>query len=219
MSVVLVQSKVSNQSALSNGSTLAYPSNVTAGNTLIFMVSWYYGCFPTITDSQSNTWTRKSLTILSGQGYGVFTAVAGSSAACTLTFAAGCGNDDLNVLAEVSGLASNPFDVVSTPTKSTSSPVVSAGALTPSVNGEYIIALFSKNGPTTYTVASPFTLEQTTSTGNPMAFEDYIQPTAGSITPTINATGVSASYFALGFAASFKPAATASVNSNFLAFM
>lgn len=213
MAASLVQFTLPANSSISNGSTLALGSNVTAGNALIVITAWYDGCPPSIADTQGNTWTRTR----AASGYFVLTAVAGSSGANTLTFSSSCGTNNGMVYAEVSGLQASPFDKFNS-NSSTSSPVTT-GSITPSTNGQYIMATFVHSIGDSYSVASPFALHGSFGGGGLGQFADYVQPTAGAIAATPTVTGVSGSYPVTGAIWSFKATVSASVNSNFLMFM
>ena len=79
----------SNVAVGTNRTSIAYVSNVTAGNRL-FIFGYYGNSFVTVTDTQSNTWV--SVPNIPG-GFSIFTAVAGASAAETITVncGGGCG--------------------------------------------------------------------------------------------------------------------------------
>lgn len=207
-----VQGKATENSAISNGATLAFGSNVTAGNTLIFMTPWYGAFTLSLTDSQGNTWTDVSahpaIDGLASYSLRVFTAVAGSSGANTITFAANGGVDALGSgLAEVSGLQASPFDKENSHVN-TASPS-DTGAITPSTNGQYIFCLYSRNGVVcTYTNTANFTVRATSASNSSQCIADYTQPTAGAITPDINSSA-SSSYKVWGMVASFKASAAA----------
>jgi hypothetical protein len=92
--------------------TLAYGSNVVAGNLLVFAAVWIADTVPTITDSQGNTWQlcKSQLSYDSSQRAAIWSALAGSSGANTITFAKGAA-----VVAEYVALEYNWDGVVATP--------------------------------------------------------------------------------------------------------
>lgn len=210
MSAILVQSQSQDNSSLSTGGTLAYGSNVTVGNTLIFILPFYNSFNPVITDSQGNTWTRTIGPTFNG-GYKtfIFTAVAGSSGANTLTLTAVAGGNNLgSTLLEVSGLAASPLDQITTAVINTSSPC-NAGSITPTVNGEYVACFFTRQGVfNSYSNGTLTTIRSQSPSNNTCCLADYIQPTAGTITPDV-VCSASVSYPVTGVAVSFKPSAVA----------
>lgn len=210
MAAAYAQHKTFDQN-LSDGGTIVLPGNTVSGNTIIVMLKWSYnGCPPSITDSQGNTYTAKILGTLPGGNDSIwlFTAPVGSSAANTLTLHAGCGQvDSGGVAVEVSGLASNPYDVSNTKSNSTSP--ADAGSVTPSTDGQYILALFIRGTDMGTTAArSGFTKrEQWLGGGN--AFEDFVQGTAGAISPDMDIGNISAGYPVRGYTATFKASVVA----------
>ena len=86
-----------------DSSTLAFPSNVVAGNTLVATIAGFHspGGFTceTPTDSQGNTWTAAVAQQTSGNG-GIRTywAKAGTSGANTVTFSGNTASDDLTIV-------------------------------------------------------------------------------------------------------------------------
>lgn len=204
MSVVLKQNLCLDSNGLLTGSTIPFSSNVVAGDALIFILVWYTAFNPTITDSQGNTYARSGIPYQSGAGdsWFVFTAVAGSSGPCTLTIhAAGGTNAWGGTLFEVSGLQTSPLDQLNVNTNNTSG-ALSAGTITPTVNGEYVVGIFSRRGiGNTYTNGS-FTVESTSPSNGTICLSDFIQTTAGSLTPTVNGAS-GASYPVYGVAVSF----------------
>lgn len=206
-----IQSAVQDTSSLNVGGTMtaAFGSNVTAGNALVCIMPWYAGCAPSLTDSQGNLWTSEGtqptvINFASNKVY-VFTAVAGSSGPCTVIVTASCGNNSLgSVIAEYSSLQANPFDQQSQ-AFSTSSPM-NAGSITPTVNGEYIVCLYSRQLIfNNYTSAAPFTVRNVSPGNGSNGMADSVQATAGAITPTVNGSATP-SYGVNGFAISLKPA-------------
>lgn len=84
-----VQAISAHRSTSSNTQALAFGSNVVAGNVLVAFVGWN-GASGTasVADSQGNTWTQATSAAGSGATTAseqAFTAVAGSSGACTVT--------------------------------------------------------------------------------------------------------------------------------------
>lgn len=223
MAIVLAQSaQVQDDSNPVAGGTLTYGSNVTAGNTLILGLFSWYTAFATsvvVTDTQLNVWTRNSIGTSFKTGTSlIFTAVAGSSGANTLTITAPGGAATFgSFLIEVTtGLLSNPFDTFSTAVDNTTSPV-NAGSITPTTNGAYILAYYSRGGVfNSYGNNGVFTVRGQAPSNNTNALYDYVQPTAAAITPDGTAT-VSASYHVFGQAIPFKASGT-TVNKGLLDF-
>jgi hypothetical protein len=190
-----------------NGSTLALPGNATAGNhALVFCTHSYEGCPVSITDSQGNTYTRHLFVYGTVAAlYSVFSAPIANSAALTITFNMACGQTVFSALHEVSGLQASPFDQ-SNRFSNTSSPS-NPGAVTPTTDSQYIAVWAIRAVTGTFTAISPFTDQMNDGTVR-SAFMDYIQPTAGAITPTM--TTSAGGYFPVDMVvATFKTTAPA----------
>lgn len=208
MAATYVQSIMPQYATISNGSTFALGSNVTAGNALIVVIQqWYNGCPPSLTDSQGNTWTRTS----PASTHFVYTAVAGSSGANTVTLSAGCSTNAGGLAYfEVSGLQTNPFDQFGAQNY-TSSPGYTV-SITPTTNGQFLIALFRGGNSNNFTPVSPFTLGTKFPTGGGNedgGSEYYTQTTAAAIAASATASGISGSYPFVNSIWSFKATTTA----------
>lgn len=221
MSIALAQAaQVQDTSNPAAGGTLAYGSNVTAGNTLILcLFSWYtaFTATLTVTDTQGNTWTKNSLGTSFRTGTSMcFTAVAGSSGANTITVNAigGAATGGSVLLELTTGLLSNPFDTFSTAVDNSTSPV-NAGSITPTTNGAYIIAYYSRNGIfSSYGNNGVFTVQGQAPSNQTNAMYDYVQTTAAAITPDGTAT-VNGSYHIFGMAIAFKASGSGTTNHGF----
>ncbi len=186
--------------AQTTGQTLVFPSNLNAGNTIVVgMAHSYLGCPPSISDSQGNTYTKhvNGTQPSGGDYFYVWTAPVGSSAANTITMTMACGSSRFACAWEVSGLTATPFDV-SNVSANSANPVV-AGALTTTTNGAFIFAMMRDNGGGAFTPMASWT-ERLDSTGH--FVEDFIQTTAGSITPEATASGTPSNV--VGYTAAFK---------------
>lgn len=202
MPAAYVQSKFPEWSGQLTGVGNAFTSNVVAGNkVVVFAVSSYLGCPPSIADSQSNTYTSHGTQPNPAPGgfFYVFSAPIGSSGALTVTPTFACGYLHIYLQVEVSGLQTSAYDVENVLSDSTSP--CNTGSITTTQDGDYIIAAYHRNGVgNSYTAGTGFTLRDTTSING---WEDQVQATAGSITPDITCTA-SAAYPVYGFAAAFK---------------
>jgi len=199
-----------NSGGYSSGQTFAFPGNTVAGNAItVILEHSYVGCPPSLTDTQSNTYTSKGTqpSPASGIYLWVFTAVAGSSAACTITVTFSCGVVRTFFAAEVSGLQADPYDVEAT-LGDTTSPY-GTGGMTTTANGDYIMAMWNKSGSTlgASSVSSPLSF---VTNGTGYATADGVQASAGSIDPEI--TGPTGTIY--GFTAAFKATATTSSSAN-----
>lgn len=115
--------------------TVAFASNVVAGNLLVAAFGRATDSTPTVTDSQSNTWALARSHYDVGNDYrlDVWTAIAGSSAACSITVTAAGGSAE-HIQAEFTGpFASTHLDVVNSAIGSGVS--ASSGDVTPTVSG------------------------------------------------------------------------------------
>jgi hypothetical protein len=183
--------------SLSGGNTLVLPSNVTAGNHIaVIGIHSYLACPPSVSDSQSNTYTKHVNGTLPSGGlyFYVWTAPVTSSGACTVTLAMACGNFPIIGAVEVSGLnATTPFGG-SNVAANTTNPTY-AGSITPTVNGSYLAAIFRNAAAATHTPMAGWT--EVADPGS-VLFEDVIQTTAATITPeatlssTVDSTGYTA---------------------------
>lgn len=206
MAASVVQRATVQIGAWGTGTTFALPSNATAGNHVIVMLTHsYLGCPPSCTDSQGNTYTARTSGTLQPSGsqrFWVFTAPVGSSAALTVTVSMSCGNCDIGYVAEVSGLdTTTPYEGAAVSTN-TANPV-NSGSVTTSVNGAYVAAIFfGTAGTPSFTPGSGFT-ERYDTLG--LMVEDQIQSTAGAINP--DATASSNANTVNGYTAAFKATA------------
>jgi hypothetical protein len=195
-----------------SGQTFAFPGNVTAGNAIIVMLSHtYLGCPPSITDTQGNTYTSKGSQPSDGSSgnFWIFTAVAGSTGANTLTVSFGCGFAKHFLAVEASGMASDPFDV-----QGVLEHVSTYGAaITTTEDGELILAMWSKLGSDieASSVDSPMSF---LTDGTLYATASGFQTSAGSITPTVVGPSGTIDSFSAGFKVDavepplFKPRST-----------
>lgn len=219
--MAFVQGKQYLSSTIGNTGTMTFASNVTAGNHIVILFDWdYAGCQPSFTDGLGNTYTLKStLTVSGARRYYVFTAPITTGGACTITCSAGCSQGGGGIF-EISGLQTDPFDQANFKVNSTST--LNTNSITPSTDGQFILALFSRLGVvTSYAAGSGFTLG---SAGLTSAADEYqVQGTAGAINPDMTPSSSQTDYAAFpvtGLVASFKAtAAAATQNSNFLMFM
>jgi len=125
--------------------------------------------------------------------------------------AVGGGNAAGGFLAEVNSLQSSPFDQASTTFVNSTSPVVTNNA-TPTVNGEYLMAFFSRREVTSsFTSNGLFTIRANSPTNGNCGVSDYTQPTAGAIQGTAGSGGVSAGYPVYGKLYTFKTASTTGI--------
>jgi hypothetical protein len=131
------------QSQATNGgaSTLAFASNVTAGDALY--VIYYWGASRTFADSQSNTWTTSKTGALvdDGDTIGVGCAIAGSSGPDTVTFLAnGAPASVLGVIYEVKN-ATCAQDVAAVTTDTLAQASCNSGALTTATANDLLVGM------------------------------------------------------------------------------
>lgn len=221
MAAALAQTaQVSDGSAPAAGGTIAYGSNVTSGNTLILgLFAWYTAFAPTsVTDTQGNTWTKTTIgasnVFITGTTQ-IWTAVAGSSGANTVTITASGGAATYgSFLIEVTGLATNPYDTYSATVSNTSSPV-SGTSITPSANGAYLVMYKTRGGVfATNTTNSSFVFRAESPSNGTNAMADYTQTTAAAITADLNASA-SGSYPERVITFAFKAATGGAVNKGY----
>jgi len=186
---------------LATGGTLVMPSNTASGNVMcVVALHSYAGCSPTLADSQSNTYTKhvNNANGANSRYFHVWSAPIGSSAACTLTFTCACGTVVNAFAAEVSGLSGTPYETSST--NAGSSTTITAGSVTPTVNGSYLMMLAASDS-STYTANTGFT-KQFENVGYYAG--DLVQGTAGAINPQCTVGGGPS--YANGYVAVFQSA-------------
>lgn len=188
---------------------IAYGSNVVAGNTLIvFMTHSYLGCPPTVVDTQLNTWTSKGSQPNPGNSryFYIFTAVAGSSGANTVTITFACGTSRMCGILEYSGLEADPYNVQNV--KLNTANPCDTGSITTTTDNELVLSMFT--GVTTPTYSGGSGTTRLTNDINDV-IRDEIKASAGAVAPDATASAVSVPYSVQGFVASFKATASAAV--------
>jgi hypothetical protein len=159
-----VQSKSDFGTFTTSPIAVAFDSNVTSGNRIIVMVTHsYLGCSPTVTDSQSNTYSSKGAQPSSAVGFfHIFTATAGSTGANTVTITFACGTVRQYYIVEASGLIADCYEAQAT--QSDASSPYGAGTVTTTVNNSLILSMWNKEGgdPGITSVSSPMTLDHNT---------------------------------------------------------
>lgn len=201
-----VQSKVAVNTAVSNGVTIAFDSNVTVGNTIIVIgLHSYAGCPPSFTDNLGNTYTaRGSRLALNTEIFELFTAPVTTGGACTLTAAMSCGVFRALAIVEVSQIAAgNPFDQQTGTYNALATSPFAAGGITPSEAGEYILAFFSSAGTTKDLSdgGGAGLTERDSNANNDTTILDKVHA-SGAINPDVSFTGTITD--ARGVVASFK---------------
>lgn len=183
---------------------VAYPGNVTLHNALIMVLylNLSPGVGPTISDTQSNTWTAG--VIRGSNSLSIYYVCNANAGATTVTVSDASTNLLQVQMMEVSGLASSDcFD--NTACNSTSVCGASGTSSAPSVttngsvaSGEFVVGGHLNGSAQTYTADSPFVIDQQQNgsfsfTG---ATETQVTSSSGTVTsaPTM---GGSASWFAV----------------------
>ena len=192
MAFTSIGKAASAQSAGTGSVAVAYPSNVVAGRLLIAQCSNYGSAIGTgdVTDSQGNTWTRVS-TVSNGSAHAaIFWALAGSSAANTVTLNTGGSEYPTLAILEVVGTpAASPFDVQATGTGTSASHSTGTTAATAQAD-EIGIAVSTYDGGSggTPTVGGSWTLGeiQTNFANMPLATAWQILSATGTQTATFS---------------------------------
>lgn len=166
-----------------NGDTFTTGSINTTGATLIVIAVSSYSAAgaPTISDSKGNTWTALTAKVnataaVRTQLYYCYSPTGGSGHTFTAT---GFGYASIHAFA-FSG-TTGTFDVENGTTGGTSPQ--SAGAITPALNGEVIIAALGENSLSSASVTSGFTnydIAYASGQHFALSMAYYIQPAAGS---------------------------------------
>jgi hypothetical protein len=180
-----VQSKHSyDGGATSSPIAVAFDSNVTVGNTIIvFVLHSYFGCPPSVTDSQGNTYSSKGAQPNAGGPYfWIFTAAVGSTGANTVTITFACGIVSQYAIAEASSLVADPYEDQAEGQDATSP--YGAGDVTTTVDNSLILAMWNKLGSAlgATSVSSPMTLAHNDTNG---AFAYGVLTTAGNVNPEL----------------------------------
>ncbi|HUN85120.1 MAG TPA: Ig-like domain repeat protein [Terracidiphilus sp.] len=155
----------------SGASTLAYSSNVTAGNALYAVVFWGSGTGAALsfTDSQSNTWTlSKSASLMTdGDTIGIGCTVAGSSGSDSVTFLVnGTATSIFGAIYEVKN-ATCTQDVAAVSSDTTGQTTCSSGALTTSTANDLLVGMCGLQNPqSSFSAGSGWSNTQTFSSLN-----------------------------------------------------
>lgn len=207
--------------------TATTPTLDTTGATLLvaFIAATASSGTVTISDSNSNTWTSLTPKTFSGAHKSVIQYAAnptvGSGHTFTVTLSGG--NPGVQIFAFTGAASSSPFDVENGAVGIGGQTTFQPGSITPSQNGELIVAAIASGGSfvTTgnvqvdYTVSSIYTNGQGVSAVGGVNYAMYtawaVQPTAAATNPTFtldNGTGSNANL--TGNIASFKAATATS---------
>ena len=207
MAIALVGSNIGQFASTSNVTL-----NTTGANFIVLSVVHNDNASQTITDSNNNTWTPLTqYSQFAAAACQIFYAVnptVGSGHTFTSTFGS-TGSGGI-VVSAWSGVATSSPGDGSNGTGYFASTGIQAGSITPSVNGDLIIAAISCDNPSgPYTVDSSLTILQSAlliaGTSQGLAHAYLIQSTAGAINPTWT-TGGGSSFGGVAIAA-FKAGA------------
>jgi hypothetical protein len=180
---------VSKDAGTTNSSTLAFPSNNTAGNFIAVVIrAGRAGQILTVSDTRGNTYhTAIQFNVTTdtpnGDTLGVLYAENIAGGANTVTVADNINGSTLRfAILEYSGVVlANSLDVVSTG-QGTSATADSGNVLT-TANGDLLLGAILTGNPATYTAATGYTVEDRVpaSPSTKLATEDQIQAAAGTI--------------------------------------
>lgn len=213
MAIAHVQTPAGGSSSGSATSiTVSLPS-VAAGSLLICV--WRYGAAGgrtvTVSDDKGNTWANitSATDLVDGSANGISYAMNGASGTTIVTFAISGAAASLRMAAsEYSGAAtSNALDQQATATGIGATQ--GAGNVTPSTDGQLIIASAHSSAGEIYTVGSDFTIATLVALGDNaqrLTLEYYIQPTAAAHHTNITGSGTGETWGAV--AVTFKAAST-----------
>lgn len=213
MAIALVVSTKVTPAGDSGGTSPAV--DTTGANLIVVGVASGSGTTPTVTDSNSNTYTGLSTytgTYNFSRLFYCLNPTVGSGH--TFTLGGGALNQTCSIAAYSGVKTSGAFDQQNGVFQNTSGTTVQTGSITPTANGSLVITTLGVAGAAgaTDSINSSLTVEQqlTFSSGNYYGngLADYIQPTAGAINPTWTVS--SAPLGLTGAIASFLPAPTAS---------
>lgn len=214
-SIVFIQQRSSIIWTYTSPNSLAYSSNVTAGNLLVVIIAQNIASAPTVSDSQGNTYTQAGTYGTAGNlRMSVWYAKALSTGANTVSYTYGAGNYQALAILEYSGAnASTPLDAASPGNTSYHSSLTAW--TTDTIAGTHAarvaIAAFSQLADAgtamTFTETAGFTVRVNNSTdqaGSKSAIfvtEKNSPATTAAATGTVSAPG--AAY--VDFAVTFKP--------------
>lgn len=192
-----------------NSEVLAFPSNVTAGNLLVVMAhSYNQGIYPTVTDSQGNTYTTQ-VQDSDADGFirsNINTATAGSSAANTVTVTVTGGSNDSRigiVIYEYSG-TDGSFLTASNKGNSSTASITSTTFRTSEPIAVFVCQITTTT--TGWVAATGFTSQfgatNTTGTNAPTKFDEQVASWGGGATTISTTLGASERWviIVLGFA-------------------
>ncbi len=184
---------VSNDTGLNNIAR-AFPSNLTAGSTVVASVTWdssTSGTSLTCTDTQGNTFTTVNVwtDVANTQSVGVCYARSTSGGADTVTATfGGAASFRRIVVSEYGGLASSsPVDVSTATaggTSTTATDAVTSGTASTTQNGDLIYGAVSDTTTTTTIAAGTGFTQRFSLNAKDFAVQDKVQTTAGSVAST-----------------------------------
>lgn len=185
MAIAHVQTPAGGSSSGSATSINVSVPTVTAGSLLI--CCWRYGAAGgrtvTISDDKSNTWANitSATDLVDGSCNGISYAMNAAAGTTVVTFGISGAAASLRMIAsEYSGAAtSSALDQQATATGINATE--GAGNLTPTTNGQLMLASVHSSAGETFTAGSDFTIATTVATGanaQRLTLEYYVQPTA-----------------------------------------
>jgi hypothetical protein len=193
VSILLVQHANKNAGTVTS-TTLAYPSNVAAGDLLLVVVrsGGTTGLPFTVSDTLGNTWTGLTSNTFSGTGSTqIWWAISNGAGANTVTVGLNASNTLRIAIYGYSGAASSsPVDVENN-SNTAASGNASAVSITPARDGELVIAFVATSAGTTATAGANFALEDQVpaAPSSQLITQDWIQGTATATTGPMTITG------------------------------
>lgn len=184
MAVAFVQAtEVESSGAVASlGATFA--SATTSGNFLVAMLYLFQASTYTVTDSQSNTYTKDKDGVNANDTVAIWRTFASGATTATITLT-NTGGDKTCALAiaEFSGVEGTPTvegtnSNADTPPGGSTAP--SSGSVTPADDGSLFIGnMAHDDGTTTPTTTAPFSTINNSTTARGVNASYYVQPTAG----------------------------------------
>lgn len=184
MAVAFVQGTEVESSGAVGSLGATFGASTTSGNFLVAFVYIFAASTYTVTDSQSNTYTKDKDGVNANDTVAIWRTFASGATTATITVTNTGGSKTTNLaIAEFSGVESTPTvegtnSHTDTPPGGSTAP--SSGTVTPTSDGALFVGnMAHDDGVTTPTTTSPFTAISNSTTARGVNSSYYVQPTAG----------------------------------------
>lgn len=190
-----VQSTGADAGGSGTGTSIAFSSNNTAGNTLIFAARCGGDCTVTVSDSKGNTWTE-DVHLVQTSDLGLLTVWSAPNCAAganTVTFTFSVVVTSRYLIAEYNGMQTSAILDKKATTDgagvTSATPTSAATATTTNANDLILGFVVTGGAQGTISAGSGFTLREATLETSRVALEDKIVTSTGAYTSSFNFTG------------------------------